>query len=321
MKLLSKLNIAKSTGHDNVGARFMKDGRNYIVTPLAYIINLSLKVGVFPDDMKIARVVPLYKKGNINLESNYRPISILPVVSKIIERVVHDQFHQYLVEKGLIYRFQSGFRPNHSTDTALTYLADQIRFNMDKNYYTGVVLLDLQKAFDTVNHDILLKKLKAIGINDTTYAWFSSYLKERKQFVELNGVKSSLQTITCGVPQGSIMGPLMFTIYVNDMKTSVLCDLYLNADDSAMVCSGKNVLEIEQTLSHELSKVQKWLEINRLSLHLGKTESILFGKKKMLKKEQKLRVKCNGFEIESKDEIKYLGLVMDQEMRGSNAGN
>ena len=208
--------------------------------------------------------------------------SILPVVSKIFERTVYNQFYSYLLENNLIYEYQSGFRSLYSTDTALTYLTDLIRFNMDHGFYTGLVLLDLQKAFDTVDHVILLKKLNAIGADQDAVEWFKSYLSERKQFVEVNGSKSSLETVTCGVPQGSILGPLLFIVYANDMVDEVDCSLFLYADDSALIVRGKNIKDIETKLTLEMETVSKWLITNKLSLHLGKTESIVFASKKKL---------------------------------------
>ena len=146
---------------------------------------------------------------------------------------------------------------------------------MDNGLFTGIVLIDLQKAFDTVDHEILLLKLEAIGMNKMSVDWFHSYLSSRKQYVEINGVESERQSVVCGVPQGSILGPLLFSIYVNDMVQSVDCELLLYADDSALVISDKNPKIIEQKLSKNLEYLSIWLEENKLSLHLGKTESII----------------------------------------------
>lgn len=321
LKLLSSLNVTKSTGCDNISARFLKDGSKEIVSPLTYVINLSLRLSEVPNEFKTARVVPLYKKGDCNSEGNYRPVSILPVVSKIFERIVYNQFYSYLCENNLIYEYQSGFRSCFSTDTALTYLSDKIRFNMDQGLYTGVILLDLQKAFDTVDHVILLKKLKAIGACDSAVLWFNSYLSNRKQFVDVKGCLSEAGEVTCGVPQGSILGPLLFTIYVNDMSNSISCDLCLYADDSLLLVSGKDVKTIEILLCSEMEKISNWLDSNKLSLHLGKTESILFASKKKLKKHSYLNINCKGVKIEAKSNVKYLGAVIDQDMSGHTMGN
>jgi len=271
-------------------------------------------------DFKTARVVPLFKKGDRNSEGNYIPVSILPVVSIFFERIVYDQLNKYLNDNDLIYEFQSGFRASFSTDTALTYLTDRLRFGMDAGQYTGVVLIDLQKAFDTVDHSILAAKLHAIGVNGPAVSWFESYLSGRQQFVDVNGGHSSYGEVTCGVPQGSILGPLLFTIYVNDMIQSVNCDLFLYADDSALVVSGSDPREIEHRLSLELASLNVWLEENKLSLHLGKTESILFASKKRLGKIDEMSVSCNDVDINAKSSVKYLGVTLDQDMSGTTMG-
>ena len=183
-----------------------------------------------------------------------------------------------------------------------------------------MILLDLQKAFDTVDHTILLYKLKAMGISSSSCQWFEAYLTNRTQVTDLGGTFSSRGNITCGVPQGSILGPLLFLIYVNDMATAVKCKLLLYADDSALLISGKDVLEIQSLLGGELESVSKWLVDNKLSLHLGKTESILFGSKKKLRKCSKLEVTCNGVKIESKSSVKYLGVDIDQSLSGEVTG-
>ena len=217
------------------------------MAPVSHIINLSLHNATFPDDFKTARVIPLYKKGDRFAEGNYRPVSILPVMSKIFERVVYDQVYEYLDQNNILYQNQSGFRSGYSTNTALTYLNDRIKFNMDQGKMSGLILIDIQKAFDTVNHDILCKKLNAVGLNGNSVSWFKSYLNSRSQFVQVGNNSSDHNEVTCGVPQGSILGPLLFLLYVNDMEQAVLpgCELFLYADDSALMVSGKNLSEIE----------------------------------------------------------------------------
>ena len=230
-----------------------------------------------PDDLKNARVVPLHKKPSKTDVGNYRPVSVLNVISKVFERVVRDQLHQYMHNMNLLYEYQSGFRKSYSTDTCLMHLTDYIQLEMDKGNCVGMILLDLQKAFDTVNHDILLGKMKAMGCSNSAVKWFRSYLSDRKQLTDLSGTRSELDSITCGVPQGSILSPLLFLMYVNDMEIAVQCKLLLYADDSALLIPGRNLKDIEKQLSRELSCITEWLVDNKLSLHLGKTESILFG--------------------------------------------
>lgn len=320
LKLLLKINTSKSTGLDNLPAKFLKDAAPIISKPLTHIINLSIEAGEVPNDMKNARVVPIYKKNSKTEAGNYRPVSILSVVSKIFERIMYDQLEKYIKDESLLYEFQSGFRPSFSTDTCLIHLSDFIRNEWDKGNYTGMVVLDLQKAFDTVDHTILLSKLEAMGMTENSVKWFDSYLTGRSQVVDIDGVHSGPKEITCGVPQGSILGPLLFLIYVNDMADAVKCKLLLYADDSALMVSHRDVDIIQKRLSDELEAVNGWLIDNKLSLHLGKTESILFGTKHKLARHSELNIKCGDTSITPKAEIRYLGLDLDQSLSGEVTG-
>lgn len=174
-----------------------------------------------------------------------------------------------------------------------------------------MVLLDLQKAFDTVDHDILLMKLEAMGLHKSAVDWFDSYLHNRQQQVELGGTISNPAEITCGVPQGSILGPLLFLVYVNDIVSAVQCKLLLYADDSALIVADKSPEAIQHRLSRELDSIREWLIDNKLSLHLGKTESILFASKKKLTKTKSIKVLCAGNELATCSQVKYLGLTLD----------
>ena len=177
-----------------------------------------------------------------------------------------------------------------------------------------MILLELQKAFDTVDHSILLIKLKALGLGDDIMNWFSSYLSDRQQLVDVSGTKSTMANITCGVPQGSILGSLLFLIYVNDMSSATKNKLLLYADDSCILVSGQNKCQIEQALSQDLNEVSQWLIDNKLSLHLGKTESILFGTKHKLRSNPRLNIICNDTVIEPTSAVKYLGASIDQNL-------
>ena len=311
-KHLKSLNKTKSTGLDGLPAKFLNDSAESINIQVSHLVNLSIKSCTVPTEMKNAKVIPLYKKESKFDVSNYRPVSVLSALSKILERVVYDQLEKYLTDNNLMYEFQSGFRSQYSTDTCLIHLTDYVRNETSQGNYTGMVLIDLRKAFDTVNHEILCSKLKSIGLNKNSVEWFSSYLGNRQQLVECNGTKSEFADITCGVPQGSILGPLLFSIYVNDMDSSIKCKLLLYADDSALIVSHKDITVIESQLSSDLENLSNWLIDNKLSLHLGKTESILFGSKRKLKKHSKLNIQCKGVKINSNSEVKYLGAFLDQ---------
>ena len=192
------------------------------------------------------------------------------------------QLEKYFSDNNILYSYQSGFRKGHSTDSCLIDLFDYIRCSLSEGEYVGMALLDLQKAFDTVNHKVLYEKLKLVGVG--SIEWFSSYISNRKQFVAIDNANSNFGLVTCGVPQGSILGPLLFLIYINDMPISVTCRLLLYADDSALLVRGENASVIASMLSENVSSCRNWLVDNKLSLHLGKTEAILLGTKKKTKK-------------------------------------
>ena len=321
LKHLSKLNSSKATGLDQLSPKFLKDGAELISSPLAHIVNLSLSSGIIPNDLKYARVTPIHKKNSKVEPGNYRPVSILSTISKLFERIVYDQLDAYLREHKLLYEYQSGFRAAYSTETCLVHLTDYLKLEQDKGNYVGMVLLDLQKAFDTVDHEILLQKLEALGLHKSAMDWFNSYLQERQQVVDIGGTLSKPTTITCGVPQGSILGPLLFLIYVNDISSSVTCKLLLYADDSALIVADKDTEVIQHRLSKELESIREWLIDNKLSLHLGKTESILFGSKRKLNKNKSIQVQCAGNTLACRTHVKYLGVELDQSLSGDGIAN
>lgn len=315
-KKLKGLNSSKATGFDSIPAKFLKDAAEIITPVITYLINLSITNNHFPHKLKVARVIPLYKKGLKSDPGNFRPISILCTISKIVERIIYEQIDSYLAEQNILFDFQSGFRKAHSTDTCLLYLTDFIRKEVDKGNVCGMVLIDLQKAFDTVQYDILLNKLKALGFSDSSLQWVRSYLVGREQVVDVEGTLSSPLKLTCGVPQGSILGPLFFLLYVNDMPSAIDCHLFLFADDSAILVSHKDKSEVERLLSVQLSKLSVWLADNKLSLHLGKTESILFGSRDKLRKSQEFRVTLGNFIITAREVVTYLGCILDNKLTG-----
>lgn len=320
MKLLKDLKCAKATGLDEMPARFLKDAAEHIAPYLTHVFNLSIKSGIVPSDFKLARVIPLFKKGSKFDEGNYRPVSILSIVSKVLEKLIHEQINRYICNSGLLYELQSGFRKSHSTETCLLFLTDYIRKEIDSGKFCGMVLLDLQKAFDTVDHQILLTKLKALGFNNLACEWIQSYLSGRSQRVDINSTMSGAREITCGVPQGSVLGPLLFLLYINDMKSVCKCNLFLYADDSALLVSHKEKNMVEKQLSEELGNISGWLAESRLSLHLGKTESILFGSKIRLSRSSELKIKVGDTIIAAKNSVKYLGCILDSSLSGESMG-
>ena len=180
---------------------FLKDAANILAKPVARICNISIFSGIFPSDFKITKLKPLYKKGSKTNPEHSRPISLLPLISKVIERIVYDQVDNFLLQNNILYNYQSGFRKNHSTDLCLSFLNDKILKGLDKGLFRGTILIDLQKAFDTINHEILLGNLYAIGFYEKAVAWFKSYLSDRAFKVNTNNHFSDLSKISCGVPQ------------------------------------------------------------------------------------------------------------------------
>jgi hypothetical protein len=315
-KELRGLNAFKSTGLDNIPARFLKDGASILKKPITHIVNLSITTSTVPIDFKIAKVKPLFKKNKQTDVSNYRPISILNIVSKVLEKAIYIQLENYLIQNNLLYDYQSGFRQSFSTDSCLIHLLDSIKCQSSRGLYTGMVMLDLQKAFDTVNHAILLDKLKAMGLESVE--WFRSYLSERTQVVNIGKSLSEPLDVTCGVPQGSLLGPLLFLCYINDMEISVDsgCKLLLYADDSAILYSHKDPDVVAKKLECVLDSCNKWLVDNKLSLHPGKTECVIFGSRHKLKKVSNFSVQCTGHTISAQKSIKYLGIEIDQHLSG-----
>ena len=204
-KIMENIDISKAAGIDNLLGRFLKDGAEILSKPISKLCNLSISRRIFPNASKVSKFKPIFKKGKKADPYNYRPISLLSLISTIIEKVVHDQTNKFLSDNKTLYNCQSGFRTNHSINRCLSFLTDKILKGFDEGLLTGMILIDLQKAFDTINHEILLKKLEAIGFSDKCIRRFRSYLYERIFSIEIENQLSDFGKVSCGVRQGSIL--------------------------------------------------------------------------------------------------------------------
>ncbi len=246
---------------------------------------------------------------------NYRPISVLPVISKLLEREVHNQLIKYLREHKILSPYQYGFRKLHSTEFATLAFADTIRRNIDNGLMTGAVFLDFKKAFDSVDHSLLLDKLYNLGILDREHEWFANYLNGRKQIVDYHGMLSATKSVNVGVPQGSILGPFLFVLHVNDLPNATChCSVLMYADDTVLFCSGRDASAIENKLNNEVSLLGTWLRDKRLFLNTVKTESMLIGIQAKVSKVINFNIMWNGILIKRVYQFKYLGVTFDEHL-------
>ena len=302
----------KAAGYDNIPMSLIKESIQLISEPLAHIINLSIAHGIVPDQMKIARVIPLFKADDQSLSTNYRPVSVLPSFSKFLERIIYNRLNDYLTNLNVLCDELYGFRKNHSPTLALIDLYDKISSALDRGDIAVGIFLDLSKAFDTVNHNILFDKLEHYGIRGLALKWVKSYFSNRLQFVDFNGHVSSRFNISCGVPQGSILGPLFFLLYINDIvNASTALQLILFADDTNVFLSGKDPDYLVNQLNIELNKLSVWFRVNKLSLNLKKTKLIVFNPNQK-RRSYNFQILINKQHIDQVKETVSLGVIIDE---------
>ena len=270
-QIIQSLKSSNTTDIFGISTKFVKIACTALEGTLSLIFNNSIKEGIFPDAMKLAKVIPIHKGDSRYVVSNYRPISLLPILSKIFEKIMYNRLIEFIDKNNILIPNQFGFQKNKSTEMAVNAIINNIINSYENKDTAYCIFLDFAKAFDTVNHNILLKKLEHYGIRGTPLNWFKSYLYDRQQYTEFGDVLSDLDYIKCGVPQGSVLGPLLFLIYINDIvNSSALLKFFLFADDTTIFFSGKPTPSLEKTLNSELKKVNKWLMSNKLSLNVGK---------------------------------------------------
>ena len=312
-EVIDNLNAKKSAGPNGIPVFLLKKFKDFFSLWLSKLVNLSLETGIFPEMLKFAKVTPLHKKESKLDHRNYRAISLLSVYSKIFEKLIYARIYAYLVKYKLIYSKQFGFRGNHSVNHAIISMTEHIRNLLDNGEYVCGIFVDLEKAFDTVHHEILCEKIKAYGLHGKINDLLKSYLTNRKQCVSINGIDSEYREVTCGVPQGSTLGPLLFLIYINDFR---LCLSKTSsghfADDTFIIFNSKKAKTIETVMNTELKEVIKWLRLNKLSLNAGKTELIFFHSPQHKLDYDNIYINFNGIRLKPVNYIKYLGMYIDR---------
>jgi len=275
-KIIKNLQPKMSNDAEGVSTKMVKFIGNEIAIPLSHIFNLSLRTGVFPSKLKLCRVIPIFKSGNASECDNYRPISLLSSISKILEKIVAKKLVDHLLENDLLYVHQYGFLPNRSTEQNLLQIVNYITQALNEGNYCIGVFLDLRKAFDVCSHEILLKKLEKMGIRGTALTWFTNYLSGRSQFVDIGGERSDALNIDISVIQGSILGPILFLCYINDFYAATSLFSVLFADDTTGLGKGKNLRDLSAYMNIELQKIANWFRSNKMAINTSKTKFIVF---------------------------------------------
>lgn len=309
------LNILNTNapGYDDIPPTLLKASSDLISVPLTHTINLSLTTGYFPDQLKQAKVVPVFKSGDKMNINNYRPISILPAFSKIYEKIICSRLVSYLEDNNILVKQQHGFRSQHSTESAILHFLTNVYKYLEEKHFVVGIFVDLSKAFDTIDHNILLYKLNHIGIRGTTGMLFQSYLSNRRQSVYCNNKCSPVKLIDRGVPQGSILGPILFLIYVNDMiNASSKIDFTFYADDTTLVMKDINIDNLHETVTNELSNIDLWIKSNNLKLNINKTNYIFFQNRS--RNHIFPNVFLNGEQLTQVHSTKFLGVKIDQNL-------
>ena len=258
----------KSYGFYSCPVSILKHASDIISDVLSKILNKSIDLGTFPSKLKMAKVIPIFKSDDNTDPNNYRPISLLSCFNRIFEKLVYKRMKSFIEEKNILYTSQYGFRQGHSTEHAIFDIVSRIQSNMDAGVFSCGVFIDLKKAFDTVDHRILIHKLDFYGFRGIINVWFRSYLQDRTQITVIDQRPSNKSFVTYGVPQGSVLGPLLFLLYVNDIySSSSKLNFYLFADDTNILYSHKNLKSLENVMNSELNNVFQWLTSNKLTLN------------------------------------------------------
>ena len=312
---IKRLKQNKSPGHDLIGSKVIKLCPEIFASNLSKIYNWGIQNGTYPEELKIAKVIALYKKGVKYDPNNYRPISLLSLFDKILEKILCRRLVSFLEHNKILYCYQYGFRKAYSTVLALIEITDYIKRLLDERNYVISIFIDFKKAFDTVDHEILLYKLECYGIRGLANDFFRSYLTNRRQYTVINGVNSELRTVSCGVPQGSVLGPLFFLLYINDLHRSIGDNsVRLYADDTAIITSNPNLESARYQAKESFTKLYHWCVANKLSINSEKTSFVLFHLKNKPIPRNFTCIQTEVMQIDRVESVQYLGMLLDEKL-------
>ena len=312
LQVVRDINITKAVSVDHLSARVLKDALMVLIDKLVFMYNLSFTTGIVPKPWKISCITPLQKQGDSADVSNLRPVALLPLPGKLAECLVHSQITKYIEENNLYSAHQGGFRKGRSIIDTIADFTDEVLLDINEGLSTVALFVDMRKAFDTVDHSILLQKISRLGLHPETTAWLAHYLSERVQKTYANGQLSSAANITCGVPQGSILGPMLYLIYVNDVSSILKhCSMKLYADDTVIYASADSPYDALKLVQNELDEFTVWCHENKLSINTGKTKAMLFGSRNIVKNTQLPNLLLNKDRVHFVDEFTYLGAHLD----------
>lgn len=304
---ISHLKNTTSCGHDKIPTQVFKENASELSGYITTIINKSVSTGTFPEKLKIIKVVPIFKGGKAEDTTNYRPISIPPIMDKIFEKILNQQLMDHIESNKLLHKRQYGFRHKSNTDTASFDFVTSVQGKLDQKLKVGAIFFDLKKAFETVDRKILLRKLSAYGIRGNEHKWFQSYFKDRLQYIETNNIATSLRPTNAGVPQGTNLSTTLFLIFINDIKDKRFNgEIFLYADDIAIVNSATTIDSLESNMNNDTKLIQTWIDENKLTLNTNKSKYIIFNNK-----HDNTTIKYEDVVLERVVSYKYLGVIID----------
>ena len=312
--VLSNIEIGKSSGMENISSNVLKICFTTLLAHLTHVYNCSIRLGRFPTQWATGTITPIPKCGDSKLVSNWRPIALVPLPGKVMERLIHKRLLEIILELNILAETQFGFIPGRSTSQAVFKLYKDLSSAMNMGNLSAVLYIDLSKAFDSIHHGRLLNKLSMLGLDPLAVSWLESYLT-RSQTTIFNGKLSEKMSVSSGVPQGSVLGPLLFTVYINDLCEIVKdCKIILYADDIVLYTSHRNLVIVQAKLQRDANNLSDWCTKNLLCVNVKKTKSMLIGTRQRLGNTPPIRVKLNNTVIESVVSYNYLGVILDSEL-------